>query len=179
MAICLQFFIIELPNVACLIRCSLLFKMNQKQIPLKSTQYKKLAPNALQFTYQNMKSCKSNEKNETKNIRLLVFSLSSINFGVFCFFMWFARFQILICELQSIWHKLLVLSWLYPKNKKECAFRKIYFSLFPLCGSNSPVRWKIGIEYSEPRSMVWNHIWRRIRTFALIRSHEVYYLQFS
>ena len=28
-------------------------------------------------------------------------------------FMWFARFQILICELQSIWRKLLVLSWLY------------------------------------------------------------------
>ena len=27
--------------------------------------------------------------------------------------MWFPRFQILICELQCIWHKLLVLSWLY------------------------------------------------------------------
>ena len=27
--------------------------------------------------------------------------------------MWFVRFQILICEPQSFWHKLLVLSWLY------------------------------------------------------------------
>ena len=27
--------------------------------------------------------------------------------------MWFARFQILICEPQSIWRKLLLLSWLY------------------------------------------------------------------
>ena len=57
-------------------------------------------------------------KNETKNIRLLVFSFSSIDLAfwcfLFCFFMWFARFQILICEPQSIWRKLLVLSWLYP-----------------------------------------------------------------
>ena len=32
---------------------------------------------------------------------------------MFCFFMWFARFQIIISEPQSIWCKLLVLSWLY------------------------------------------------------------------
>ena len=32
---------------------------------------------------------------------------------LFCFFVWFARFQILICEPQSIWRKVLVLSWLY------------------------------------------------------------------
>ena len=32
---------------------------------------------------------------------------------LFCFFMWFASFQILISEPQSIWQKLLVLSWLY------------------------------------------------------------------
>ena len=57
------------------------------------------------------------KKNETKNIRLLVFSFSSINLSFWCFlfrfFMWFARFQILICEPQSIWCKFLVLSWLY------------------------------------------------------------------
>ena len=57
------------------------------------------------------------KKNETKNIRLLVLSFSLINLAfwcfLFCFFMWFARFQILISETQSIWHKLLVLSWLY------------------------------------------------------------------
>ena len=55
-------------------------------------------------------------KNKTKNIRLLVFSFWSIDFifwSLFCFFMWFARLQILICEPQSLWHKLLVLSWLY------------------------------------------------------------------
>ena len=44
---------------------------------VKQTQYKKLAPNALRFKYQNLKSCNSHEKNETKNTRLLVFSLSS------------------------------------------------------------------------------------------------------
>ena len=45
----------------------------------------------------------------------LVFSFSSINVALWCFllcfFMWFKRFQILICELQSIW--LLILSLLY------------------------------------------------------------------
>ena len=32
---------------------------------------------------------------------------------MFCFLVWFARFQILICEPQSIWRELLLLSWLY------------------------------------------------------------------
>ena len=48
-----------------------------------------------------------------KNIRLLVFSFPSINTFwcfLFCFFMWFARFQ---SEPKSIWRKLLVLSWLW------------------------------------------------------------------
>ena len=64
-----------------------------------------------------MKSCKLHERNETKNIRLLVFSFSSINLDILIlfvlFFMWFASFQILICEPESIWRKLLVWSWLY------------------------------------------------------------------
>ena len=34
---------------------------------LKSTQYKKLAPNALRFTYQNSKSCKPHEKQNKKH----------------------------------------------------------------------------------------------------------------
>ena len=46
---------------------------------VKSTQYKKLAPNALRLTYQNLKSFKSHEKNETKNIRFLVYSFSAID----------------------------------------------------------------------------------------------------
>ena len=45
---------------------------------VKSTQYKKLAPNALWFTNQDLKSCKSHAKNETKNIKLLVFNFSPI-----------------------------------------------------------------------------------------------------
>ena len=68
-----------------------------------------------------MKSWKSHEKNEAKNIRPLVFSFSPINLAFWyfflCFFMWFARFQILISELQSIWHSILVLSWLYLESQ--------------------------------------------------------------
>ena len=64
-----------------------------------------------------MKSFKSHQQSETKNIRLLLFSFSPIGLAfwcvLFCFFMWIARFQILISEPQSIWRKLLVLSWLY------------------------------------------------------------------
>ena len=33
---------------------------------LKSTRYKKLAPNALRFTYQNLKSCKPHEQTKQK-----------------------------------------------------------------------------------------------------------------
>ena len=54
------------------------WKKKEEDRKVKATQYKKLAPNALRFTYY-LKSCKSHEKNETKNIRLLVFSFSSIN----------------------------------------------------------------------------------------------------
>ena len=35
-------------------------------LALKSTQYKKLVPNALRFTYQNLKSCKPHEKTKQK-----------------------------------------------------------------------------------------------------------------
>ena len=38
---------------------------------LKSTQHKKLPPNALWFTYQNLKSWKPQEENKTKNIKML------------------------------------------------------------------------------------------------------------
>ena len=52
-----------------------------------------------------------------KNIRPLVFSFLPIDLACWCFlfyfFMRFARFQILISQQQSIWRKLLVLSWLY------------------------------------------------------------------
>ena len=57
----------------------------------------------------NMK--KQNKKHQ--NARFIDEKLKnrSLMFFVFFFFMWLARFQILICEPQSIWHKL-VLNWL-------------------------------------------------------------------
>ena len=79
---------------------NIFFQIFNDKKSLKSTQNKKLAPNLLRFKYQNLKSWKSHEKNETKNIRLLVFNFSSTNlvhilmFFVL-FFMWFPRFQIL------------------------------------------------------------------------------------
>ena len=55
----------------------------------------------------------------------LVFSFSPIDlaFDGF-FFMSFARFQILISEPQSIWRKLLVLSWLYKPAAQKSWFLK-------------------------------------------------------
>ena len=54
------------------------------------------------------------KKTQTKNIRCL--SSKIYHFDVFfvLFFIWFPRFQILICEPQSIWRSLFALSWLYP-----------------------------------------------------------------
>ena len=64
-----------------------------------------------------MKSCKSHEKKWNKEHQTLSFQFfinrSSILMFFVLFLMWFARFQILIYEPQSIWHKFLVLSWLY------------------------------------------------------------------
>ena len=84
-------------------------------------------------------------------IRLLVFSFSSKNLAFwcfwFCFFMWFANFQILICEPQSIWRKLLVQSWLYKGLRFHCAtsFSNIFFFLFQLETKKQPFQ-KISIE---------------------------------
>ena len=68
-----------------------------------------------------MKSCKSHEKKLNKEHQTLSFqffinkSSNLMFFVLFCFFVRFARFQILICKPQSIWSKLLILSWLYCK----------------------------------------------------------------
>ena len=63
---------------------------------IKSTQYKKLCGSHIKI----WNLANQHGKNETKNIRILVFSFSTINlvFWCFliCFFMWFARLQILI-----------------------------------------------------------------------------------
>ena len=89
---------------------------------VESTQYKKLVPNALRFIYQNLKSCKITWKNKTKNIRLLVFNFSWIDLVLWSFFFSFYE----VCNIsnsnmqgepQSIWHKFLLLSWLYKPSE--------------------------------------------------------------
>ena len=54
---------------------------------------------------------KWNKEHQTLGFHFLPINVAFWCF-LFCFFIWFARFQILICKLQSIWRKLLVLSWL-------------------------------------------------------------------
>ena len=100
----LYFFrLVKLQNVPFVYTMHLTLTVERLRLPfLKSTQYKKLAPNVLRFTYQNLKSCKSHDF--TNRFSILMF------FVFFSFFMWFAIFQILICEPQYIWHKFLVLS---------------------------------------------------------------------
>ena len=45
-----------------------------------------------------MKSCKSHETNETKNIRLLVFSFSQIDLAFWCFWFWFFH---VVCKISN------------------------------------------------------------------------------
>ena len=75
----------------------------------------KCKSNALRFTYKNLKSCKPHEKKQKKTIKMLNLLVKNWKLRVWCyiFFMWFARFQILVCESQSIWRNVLVLCWLY------------------------------------------------------------------
>ena len=61
-----------------------------------------------------MKSCKSHEKKMKQRTQDPYFSVFHLFWCfLWVFFMWYARFKILICEPQSIWRKLFVLSWLY------------------------------------------------------------------
>ena len=59
----------------------------------------------------------SHMKKQTKNIKTLDLLVKNWKLRVRCslfhFFMWFVRFQILVCEPQTIWRKLLVLIWFY------------------------------------------------------------------
>ena len=59
---------------------------------------------------------KNTWKNKTKNIYWWKTEKSGSDVLCFIFVMWFAIFQILICEPQSIMRKLLILSWLYNKS---------------------------------------------------------------
>ena len=47
-------------------------------------------------------------------------------YSLFHFFMWFARFQILVFEPKSIWRKLLVLSWLYKLETTKQALKRFH-----------------------------------------------------
>ena len=78
-------------------------------LELKSTQYKKLVPNALQFT-----SCKSHDSNQAKNIRLLFFSFSPINLAFWCFcFVFYVVWKISNFNVWTAKHYHQV--WLYLK----------------------------------------------------------------
>ena len=72
-------------------------------------------------------------KKWNKGHQTLFLHFSSINlaFGciLFCSFILFERFQILICEPQTIWRKLLVLSWLTKTTLKRKG-KKFLFSQF-------------------------------------------------
>ena len=64
-----------------------------------------------------------------KELRTLSFQLYLVFWCLLsCFFMWFARFQILICESQSIWRKLLVVSWLYCRVLLSFKISSSFFS---------------------------------------------------
>ena len=43
------------------------FEFQVQLLTIKATQYKKLASNALRFTFQNLKSCKPHEKQNKKH----------------------------------------------------------------------------------------------------------------
>ena len=60
---------------------------------------------------------KWNKEHQTLNFQFFETIFSILMLFLFCFFMWFSRFQILISEPQIIWRNLLVLSWLYQSSE--------------------------------------------------------------
>ena len=70
------------------------------------------AVHILEFEIFQITWKKWNKEHQTFSFQFFI-NRSSIWCFLFCFFMWFTRFQILISEPQCIWRKLLVLSWLY------------------------------------------------------------------
>ena len=60
---------------------------------------------------------KWNKEHQTLSFQFFI-NKSSILMFLFCFFVWFARFQILSSEPESIWLKLLVLSCFYSVKRK-------------------------------------------------------------
>ena len=58
---------------------------------------------------------KWNKEHQTLSFQFFI-NKSTILMLLISFLMWFARFQNSICEPQSIWHKLLILSCLYLRT---------------------------------------------------------------
>ena len=67
-------------------------------VSLKSTQYKKLAPNALRFTYWNLKSCKTHEKIQKNPIKMLNLLVKNWKLRVWCYL--FHYFHV-ICKISN------------------------------------------------------------------------------
>ena len=74
--------------------------MMSTEYPLiKSTQYKKLAPNALRFTYQNLKFAnQSHEKNRNKEYQTLSFQFFINKFNILMFFVLFFH---VVCKISN------------------------------------------------------------------------------
>ena len=87
---------------------SKLLKVNSVQ----ETCAKCFAVHIVKFEILEITWKKWNKEHQTLSFQFFISRFSILMFFVL-FFMWFARFQISICEPQSIWRKLLVLSWLY------------------------------------------------------------------
>ena len=84
---------------------------------VESTQYKKVAAKCFAIHVSKFEILRTTWRNKTKSIKILDLLMKNWKLKFWCsflrFFMWFAKFEISICEKQSIWRKLLVLSWLY------------------------------------------------------------------
>ena len=105
--------------------CKICFRLFVRHF-LKSTQYKKLAPNACGSLIKiwNLANHMKKQNKKHQNAKSIGEKLR-VWCSLFHFFLWFARFQILMCEPQSIWRKLLVLSWLF---KPRIVYFLPYFS---------------------------------------------------
>ena len=99
---------------------------------LKSTQYKKLAPNSLWFTHWNLKSCKPHEKQKQKSCSFLHF------INVICkisnFDMWIAKHLV-----QASWTEL-SLNLMFKSQVDVILVKVHFFTQFTLL-TVQPVFW--------------------------------------
>ena len=94
---------------------------NHKVNSVQEACAKCFAVHILKFEILQITWKKWNKEHQTLSFQFFINKSSILMFFVL-FFMWFARFQILICEPQSIWRKILVLSWLYFYKMKVSMF---------------------------------------------------------